>query len=85
MKIPSVVLMWILAILTILISVLGLVMQFFQSSVPVTVASIIGLVIGCLTIVLNWLTNNVVTKMAAFLTLEEKMKLGIVKIPMKIK
>ena len=76
MKIPSVILMWILGCLTILISILGLVMQFFQSNTPVTVASIIGLVIGCLTVLLNWLTNNMVSKMASMLSPTQKVALN---------
>lgn len=62
MKIPSVVLTWILAGLTILIGILGLVMNFYSVGLY-TVPAIIALVIGILTLILNYLTSNVVNSL----------------------
>jgi len=62
MTIPSVVLTWVLAGLTIAIGILGLVMNFFSVG-TYTIPAIIALVIGCLTLVLNYLTNNTVKQL----------------------
>lgn len=77
-QIPSIVASWIMAVLVILIGVLGLVMTFFQKG-DFTIPSIIGLVIGCLLIILNWLTNNTVNKIVASLTLAQLRLLKLVK------
>ena len=67
LKIPSVVLMWILAGLTVLASALGLVEGWLQANTTYTVASVVGLVVSILTMILNFLTQNTVNKIVAAL------------------
>ena len=75
MNIPSVVYGWILGILTILVSIGGFVLSYIQDHTLNSTASIIGLIVGIMVVLLNYFTNNYVKAILATLTHEQLNKL----------